>query len=241
MLKPIKFILILMSAVSLLANIAVAESNYQNFAIIVPVKQATLASQLAGKIQAIHVKEGDSFNEGTPLVTFDCGLMALDLEKAKTEAAATRHEVEQLQNKRNADDTLSKASLHHQKAEITIKRLQAQLKQCVINAPFPGKVSSIFVYAHEDVKASTPLIEIIHQDLEIKLYVSSTWLSWLREGASFTIHVEELDQTFPATVTKIHPHVDTASQTIDIYGRLVNSTPNLVSGMSGMARFQGPE
>ena len=219
---------------------------YWSYAMLVPVEQATLASQFTGEIEAISVRDGDPFAQGQVLVKFDCEVKEVELEKAKAEVESTgiawksAQELDRLKSVSKVE--VAKARVDHQRAKIEVKRLETELKQCTIAAPFSGKVVEVVAYAHEDVTPGQPLLKIINdKELEIKLFVSSTWLSWLKIGTEFKVHFDEMGNDYQAVVTKINPPVDTASQTIDLYGKYTADHPQLISGMSGKAYFMGPK
>lgn len=229
----------------LISSQAIAEAEFSTYAMIVPREQATLSSQFTGEIQAVLVRDGESFQKGQLLIKFNCDVKEVELEKARAEVESTaiaKQSAEELDRLKSVSKVeVAKARIEHQRAMIEVKRLQTELKQCVITAPFDGKVIEILAHAHEDITPSEPLVKIINdRDLEVKLFVPSTWLIWMKTGTDFTIHLDELDQTVDARVTKINPQVDTASQTIDIYGKLISPPASLLSGMSGIASFQGP-
>ncbi len=227
-------------------NFAATAPSYSNYARIVPIQQATLSSQITGKIQNIYVRNGDSFVAGKILVKFDCDVKEIELEQA---IAKIKSNALALQTAKTLKETtsqnkakISKANIQLQKTELERRHLEAQLKNCTIIAPFDGKVVEVTAYSHEDVSPGTPLLKIINdKDLEVELFIPSTWLQWLNIGASFTIQLDEIDQLVTAKVIKINPQVDTASQTIDVYGKLIDPSDNMLSGMSGVATFRGPE
>ena len=50
-------------------------------------------------------------------------------------------------------------------------------------------------------------------------------------------HSNETGRTYPATVALINARVDAVAQTIELEARMVNAEPDLLAGMSGVARF----
>src|SRR5690606_19096786 len=48
-----------------------------------PLESTVLSSRLAGKIDKVHVREGERFEKGQRLVTFDCSLHQAQLAKAQ--------------------------------------------------------------------------------------------------------------------------------------------------------------
>ena len=69
------------------------------------------------------------------------------------------------------------------------------------------------------------------------MLVPSRWLSWLKAGIEFKVHIEETDKTYPARVTRLGGRVDPVSQSIKVIGQITSATPELMAGMSGQVNF----
>ena len=56
-------------------------------------------------------------------------------------------------------------------------------------------------------------------------------------GTQFDVTINETGRSYPATVSLINARVDAVAQTIELEARMVNAEPDLLAGMSGVARF----
>ncbi len=72
---------------------------------------------------------------------------------------------------------------------------------------------------------------------KIELIVPSTWLTWLTPGIEFGFQVDETGKSYTGVVKRIGAAVDTVSQTIKVFARFSSPTPDILPGMSGIARF----
>ena len=98
------------------------------------------------------------------------------------------------------------------------------------------------VSAHETPATNAPLLRIVRdQALELQFVVPSRWLRWLRPGLEFTFAVDETGKSYAAELYRIGAAVDPASQTIRLRATFKRQSAELLSGMSGTARFPGPE
>ena len=122
------------------------------------------------------------------------------------------------------------------KAAIAIS--QAQLAQCTVKAPFTGHIVKVYAKQHQSVNIGAPLVEMIADGpLKLRLNVPSSWLRELKVGTQFDVTINETGRTYPATVALINARVDAVAQTIELEARMVNAEPDLLAGMSGVARF----
>lgn len=214
-------------------------------ALLTPLVESTLSSQIAGRIEKINVRNGERFNLGDHLVEFDCTIQKAQLQKARSELLAIRkrHEANlKLQEYKSIGDlevAISAAEVEKARAEYAL--VKAQVDMCIIDAPFDGRVIKRIARPYESVNQGEALIEILDDsELKVELYVPSKWLLWLKQDTEFTVHIDETGKTYPARMTALGARVDAVSQSIEITAVISGSHPELLAGMSGEARFQVP-
>lgn len=201
-----------------------------------------LSSEIAGKIMTLPVREGQSFREGDIIASIDCGSYEAKLAQADAQASAAERKAEALKllDVRRA---ARKIDVDLSVIEIEAVRAQRQLaaidvSRCRIAAPFSGRVAETKVQRFQYVQAGQPVIDIVSdRDLEVELLAPSLWLSWLRVGTGFTIHIDELGEAFPATVTRLGARIDPVSQSVKVYATIDGASSVLLPGMSGLASF----
>jgi len=213
--------------------------------LLAPRVEATLSSQIPGRIDEVLVRDGDPMRKGAPLLRFDCGLQRAELAKANAQlkgATATfqsNQKLTSLGSSSQLDLAISEAKMEEARAEVG--RIRALLEHCEISAPFDGRVVEVKVHAHEGVSQGQPLLEVLaDRDLEAKLFVPSVWLQWLRPGLGFRIQIGETGQEYRARIDAIGARVDPVSQSIPLRGRIEGEHPELLAGMSGVALFDPP-
>lgn len=205
-------------------------------------KTTVLSSEIAGKVLQLPVREGEAFREGEPIVAIDCAVYRARLAQmdAQVNRAARKLEAQRVLDKRGAS-----GKLDLDLAEIDLEATQAEqrlaaidVSRCTIPAPFSGRVAELKVQRFQYVTAGQPVIDILSdRDLELELLAPSRWLAWLKPGTTFTVRIDELGRDFPAIVAFIGPRIDPVSQSVKIYGRIDGEFPDLVPGMSGLARL----
>ena len=152
---------------------------------------------------------------------------------------AVQRQLENLKSGSALETSLAITGVAKSRADLAV--MNVTLQMCFISAPFSGRVVERRAQPHQTITQGQPLLEILDDSsLEARLIVPSRWLSWLRPGLPFTIHLDETGQRYPATVAKIGARIDPASQSLAIIGHISVQAPELLAGMSGTAQFLPP-
>lgn len=206
----------------------------------------TISAEIAARIAALPLREGDAFRTGQQLVGFDCSLLQSQLRKA--EAATEAAQAVLQSNQRMAElDSVGKFEVRQSQAKLKEAEAEAAgarvlVGRCSIAAPFAGRIVKRQVGAHQYVTPGTPLLDIVQTDqLELQMLVPSKWLAWLKPGTPIAVEVEELGRSYRARVQRIGAQIDPVSQTVPLYAGIEGSPPELLPGMSGWAALsKGP-
>lgn len=217
---------------------------------LVAVQHALISSELAARISALPVREGQTFRKGQVLVDYDCALNRARLERASQAETAARQKLkvaEQLDGLGSisqSDLVQARAAVSVAQAETGVERVM--VRRCTIRAPFTGRVGETFVHAAEHVAEGKPLLSIYDDSaFEIESIVPSRWMAWLKPGYPMRITLDETGQRYTASVVRIAGAVDPVSQTVKVVGRLRNDPDGdqrapLLPGMSGSVRIDPP-
>lgn len=203
--------------------------------------QATLASELSGRIVELPFSEGESFKKGDTLARFDCSAYQAQLNAAQ---AANRGAGEELAHNRQLAALNSVGRFEVARAEAKVSETQAQsqvyqvqVKRCSVIAPFDGQVVERKVKRYESVPAGAPMLDVVdNRTLEIHLLVPSRWMARLKPGQMFSFVPDETGQPLEATVKRLGARIDEGSQTLLLVATLPEAK-GLLAGMSGTARF----
>ena len=226
----------------LIASSLYASQDFQSRAVIVSLDRTILSSEIAGEITELSKFEGDSFKKGEPLIKIDCSIYKAQKRKIDVEKEIARLELEK--NKKldtfgsigTFDIQISQENFNKQKAEGDIAAIN--ISRCDILAPFDGKIASKKVSKHQNIKPQDELLEIVGVDnLEARISVPSSWLSWLKKGIEFDLSIDETQTTVKAQIVQIDSIVDPTSQSISIRAKLVEPFENIIPGMSATATF----
>lgn len=211
------------------------------YATLIPINQAIVASEISARIKTINFRPGQRFMKGDTLVAFDC--KAAEIERGRLSAKLRGAEVrlESMAKLRELDSASNleygEALSKQEQAKAELEHVQYKIDNCIIKAPYPGEVIRLNINQDEFVQEGDPLLHIIeNQNLEVQIYVPSKWLRWLKVGSGFTLSLEERNEPYQGHVEKIVSNVDSASQSVLVYGK-IDTNGDLLPGMSGIAHF----
>lgn len=204
--------------------------------------ETSLVAQMAGRVASLDVRLGGTVSKGQTLLTFDCAEANARLKMAEAEAESARETLTVKNNLRKLDAagdlevSLARADARRTEAAVVLNR--AQVGQCSIKAPFAGRVVKLYVKPYSGVNVGAPLFELISDGpLKLRLNVPSRFLRSLRLGAPLEVAIDETGRSYSAKVSVINGRVDAVAQTVELEALLDEDAPELLSGMSGVARF----
>jgi len=210
--------------------------------LLIPTRETTLVAQMGGRVDRLGGELGASFQEGAPLVQFECGEQQArrKIAEAEHDAARQQHEdklrLQGLSAAGESEVRLAATAVARAAAQIDLAVLQTG--HCRIDAPFSGRIVKLHVRPYQGVAAGQPLVDIVSGGpLKLRLNAPSKWLAWLRTGSRFQVRIDETGRTYPATVSAINGRVDAVSQSIEVEGTIRGAFPELLAGMSGNALF----
>jgi membrane fusion protein, multidrug efflux system len=146
------------------------------------VQQASISTDLSVRVSAIHAKEGQAFDAGDTLVEFDCRrqiatVAAADAQQLEMQLSVDKNRMLlRTQSVGRNDLDVSEARLAKARAEA--EALRSQLDQCVVIAPFRGRVLDLNLQVHEATQPGKPFIALVaNERLELDLIVRHTGCS----------------------------------------------------------------
>lgn len=211
-----------------------------------PRQYTTLSSEMAGRIDTIATKTGEHFQKGDVLVTFDCAIQRAQEARARsvllraTKTYTSDQRLVALHSMGQLELEIAGADVQTAKADVA--GAEVITSRCVIAAPFDGVTVEQKARAYQYTTPGQPLLDILdNKNLDVELIAPSRWLTWLKPGYAFSVHIDETDKTYPAHVTRLGGRVDPVSQSIKVIGEISGDAPDLMSGMSGRATFEPPK
>jgi membrane fusion protein, multidrug efflux system len=212
---------------------------------LTPRQFTTLSSEMAARIDRIATQVGQHFQKGDVLIEFDCAVPRAQEQRAHAveTAAEKTYTIDQrlVALKSMGQLELDVAAAEVQKAKADVAAAEAVTSKCTITAPFSGITVDQKARAFQYTTPGQALLDILDDHgLEIELIAPSRWLSWLKPGYAFQVHIDETGKDYPAKITRLSGRVDPISQSIKVIGEISGDAPELMAGMSGRATITPP-
>ncbi len=210
--------------------------------LLVPAQETTLVSQMVGRVNSLAGSIGTSFRAGQPVIRMECSEHDAKLRIAEAEYNSAKENLDakkRLFELRAAGEVeVSMAASAADKARAQIEYAKTQIRLCSIPAPFSGRIVKLHIREFQSVNVGAPLVDIVSAgSLKTRLNAPSKWLTWLKPGTKFMVHIDETGKSYPASVTAVNGRVDAVSQSIEIEGQVNGAYSELLAGMSGSAKF----
>ncbi len=202
-------------------------------------KYALISPEMNGRIEKIHVSEGEYVEEGQLLVSLNTESIDKQINGIKSSlelAVKTFQKLDTLwkQNIGSEIDYLS-AKNNKESLESQLASLKAQKRMSQISAPFNGVVNKIFPKVGELASPSMPVIEFVNLGrLTINADVSETYIGKINKGQMVELTFSALPEiNIKTPVRRVSKVINSASRTFEIEMEIDNPgekiKPNIVS------------
>ena len=212
---------------------------------VVAVLSAAIGAPMAGRLEQFPLHDGDHFKAGDTLARFACAerdgsqahaKASLDL---KRRILNNKQQLRSLGNSTGVELDVAAAEVTEATADVAIA--QAMTANCLVTAPFAGRIAGVSVHAFQFLSLGAPMLDILSdRDLELEMIVPSRWLTWLKPGAAFDVVIDETAHTYKSELIRLSGKVDPVSRSIKVYARIQSQPDDLLPGMSGRALIIAP-
>lgn len=214
---------------------------------------AVVKARVAGELQGLEVREGDTVKAGQVLGRIDSTEYQARLKQALQQADAARAQRDIAQRQfdnnqalvnqgfisRTALDT-SLASL--QAAEATYRAAlsaadisRKSLEDTVVKAPIAGQVAQRLAQSGERLGVDSRIIDIVDSSrLELEASFSPAESLQLKLGQQAVLRIEGSDQPLMAKLARINPSAQTASRSVTAYFSLQPSAQQATTLRQGL-------
>jgi RND family efflux transporter MFP subunit len=212
---------------------------------------AVVKARVAGELQGLAVREGDSVQAGQVLARIAPTEVQARLQQAVEQAGAAQAQIDiaqrQFANNQALVDqgfisktaldasqaTLNAAQSTHRAALAAAAVARQTVADAVLRAPISGVVSQRLAQPGERVALDTRVLEIVDiRRMELEASVSAADAVALRVGQTAQLHIEgsASDAQIAATVARINPSTQAGSRSVLVY-LAVAPAPGLRQGL----------
>ncbi|MFZ5512756.1 MAG: efflux RND transporter periplasmic adaptor subunit [Pseudomonadota bacterium] len=200
-------------------------------------ESVVLRPEIAGRIAAIHFRDGTTVSKGAVLVALDASTQQAELQQAQANLALARanfQRTEELFEKRFVSARArDEAAANLKVLEAAVALAQAKYQKTQIRAPFAGIVGIRNVAVGDYVKEGQDLVNLEDiATLKVDFRLPETLLTRLHKGQAVEVTSDALKgAVFKGTVDAIDPMLDTSGRAVLLRARLANPDLKLRPGM----------
>lgn len=216
------------------------------------VHSATIKARVAGELQGLQLREGDSVRAGQEVARIDPTDSEARLRQAQQQADAAKAQVEISQRQFNNNSALvdqgfisrtaletSQASLNSAKASYQAALAAADvarkaLADTVLRSPISGQVAQRLVQNGERVAVEARILEVVDLSrLELEALLGPADSVAVRVGQKGHLTIEGRAEPLQATVVRISPSAQPGSRTVPVY-LAIDPTPDMPALRQGL-------
>jgi RND family efflux transporter MFP subunit len=151
---------------------------------------------------------------------------------AEIDAVKARRFTKQVEQHRDLDKVEREQTLAGLDNSLKTERLQ--LARMTITAPFDGKVAQVIAHPGDNIGTDAPIAHLIASKRLVEAKISEEKFANIKEGQKATVRILTYgDSQYPATVSKILPSADPATQRYTVYLTVDIAPEKLVPGITG--------
>jgi membrane fusion protein (multidrug efflux system) len=198
-------------------------------------KSINIHSELRGKVEAIHFRDGQDVEQGDLIVVIEAGETAAELRSMQEQLALATTTAERLKNlfesgsvnASERDDAVSRRAV----LQAEVERLQVRLAKTRIHAPFTGTLGLRQISPGDLIEPDT-LITTLQTvaDLKVDFNVPERYRALIEPGASLSLWVAGHNEPFSASISAIDPQIDVATRTLTVRATVANPERKLLPG-----------
>ena len=181
---------------------------------LAPFKQASVLTSVGGTIMQLRFNLGDHVNQGQILAIMDTRLMQLDLQKAETNAAKLRRDLENytelLQGQAATQEKVNEVRQNYLDAANQVSQVKKQISDAAVKAPTSGTIASKPLEEGVFANAGAEIATIVNlSQAKVQLNLTETEVYQATQGQLVKITTDVYPgQVFNGKITFISPQAD---------------------------------
>lgn len=203
-----------------------------------------LRPETAGRIAAIHFRDGATVRRGELLLSLDASLQEAELAQAKANLGLAQLTFKRQQElfARNfiSGQALDSAAASLAVQEAALALAQAKFEQTRIRAPFAGVVGIGRISVGDYVKEGQDLVNVEDiSALKVDFRLPDAYLGQVRRGQTLAVTSDALPgQRFTATLAAVDPLIEASGRSLSCRAQLDNRGGKLRPGLFARVRLE---
>ncbi len=197
--------------------------------------------EIAGRVAAIHFREGRLVKKGAKLITLDTSELHAQLAQSEAAAKLARLSYERMEGlvakRLVSQQAYDEASARLTEAEAKVKLDKARLGKAVLRAPFTGVLGVRRVSPGDYVAAGQDIVNLESiQPVKVDLRLPAVYARGVSVAQPIRLRVDAFPgETYEGEIYVVDPRLDTATRTILVRARVPNPERKLRPGMFASA------
>lgn len=214
---------------------------------LLPMRRATLAAEVPGRVEELKVELGERVRKGQTLARIDTRTLRQQVAEAEalyTQAQDRFERAEKLFAKRSiTKEQHIDAVASRDVAEARLSSVRLSLEKSEVKAPWAGHVAARRVEVGDYAGPGQPLIELVAMEtLKVKAPASAADVPFLRVGVPVVVRVDVFPgEEFAGKVVRLGAELDPGTRTLDVEAEIDNSNLRLRPGLFGRMELQRRE
>ncbi|GJM28752.1 MAG: MexH family multidrug efflux RND transporter periplasmic adaptor subunit [Cyclobacteriaceae bacterium] len=215
------------------------EHRFEVRASVASRRNVLISAETNGRIEAIHVRDGDQIKKGQLLITLDASILENSVQELKTQLnlATTIYEKRKRLWEQNVGSEVQylESRTNMETLQRKLATTNSQLRQARVTAPFDGVVDNISAKLGEMAMFGSPMIRILSvKDMHLEADISEKYLGKLQRGDSVSLYFPAFDDEINSVITSLGHVINQQNRTFPIEIALpgnngVPFTPNLIA------------
>ncbi len=198
-----------------------------------------ISPEMNGRIESIHVKEGQVVNKGKLLLTLNTEAIGNQIKgvKANLEMAETTYKKQKSlwDQKIGSEMQYLQAKAAKEGLEAQLETLESQIRMAQLRAPYDGTVNKIYPKKGEMAGPQMPVIEFVNlSKMTIRANVSEKYVGQVKKGQKVQVSFSSIpDMILETKINRVSKVINAKSRTFEIELNIDNPgehlKPNMVS------------
>ena len=221
-------------------------------------RRSTVAAEVAGRVERVHVREGGFVQKGTPLVSLSRTDTELRLKGAiagqealKARLVLAEKELERVRNLKTTNSVAAKQydeayfnamsftrELERNQAET--ERLDYELTRKTVLAPFDGFISREHTQVGQWISVGGSIVTLVDlSSILVRADLPEAQAVQIDTGNGAAVVIGSLsNRPVPASIEAVMPEGNPVSRTLPIHLKIPNPQYSIRSGMEAIATFE---
>ena len=211
------------------------ENNVPATGTLLPNEEVELRSEISGRVEKIHFREGDEVSKGDLLLQIDDDALQAQLDKLKSQIGFAEKRLNRQTELRDvegvSEEAVEEAQTTLDELKADRKRVESDIRNSRVYAPFSGVVGLRMISPGSFVEAGAAIANLVQKDpVKIEFAVPASYATQLKPGTPVDFKISGMDSTFTGEIYATEPRINPSTRMLNARARCGNPEGLLVPG-----------